>query len=213
MLRTLFNMKVHRRHFESLISSLQEAVEYSRKERELHTVEYETTFPDCPTCMNMTNGDCIYKDLCFVMLDNDGIRVGIPSEHKEGQPIMATKLYGSIIPWPGRDEEKYHFDGERFFYEDGRCLSEEDLKYWALWLNSPWSQANIRFTIEANCKDAYTEIPENEPLWRCVYECVGYEAITATLIGYGNTAPDALSDCVNLLSAIQEKYNPEDDSM
>ena len=105
MLRTLFNMKVHRKHFESLISSLQEAVEYSRKERELHTVKYETTFPDCPTCGNMTNGDCIYKDLCFVMLDNDGIRVGIPSEHKEGQPIRATKLYGSTIPWPGHDPE------------------------------------------------------------------------------------------------------------
>lgn len=41
---------------------------------------YERTFPDCPTCNNMKNGDCKFKRSCIVELSQDGeCRVGSPS--------------------------------------------------------------------------------------------------------------------------------------
>lgn len=41
---------------------------------------YEHTFPDCPTCNNMKNGDCEFKRVCVVELSQNGeCRVGNPS--------------------------------------------------------------------------------------------------------------------------------------
>ena len=41
---------------------------------------YEYTFPDCPTCNNMKNGDCEFKRVCITEVSQSGeCRVGNPS--------------------------------------------------------------------------------------------------------------------------------------
>ena len=96
-------------------------------------------------------------------------------------------------------------DGE---FEIPKVADSEDLNRWAIILNSPWSQADERYIIEFNCKDAYTQMDEKEPKYRCIYTVVGYELIT----GYGNTEEEALKDCKDLFKYLQENFNPEDKS-
>lgn len=102
----------------------------------------------------------------------------------------------------------YTDDFENFFYEDDKEVSEEDLKEWAVTLNSPWTDDCVCYQITR-----YTPKSESEPLlWKCEYSVVGYDGITATVIGYGYTESFALGGCLKLFSHLQEKYNPEDDS-
>lgn len=84
---------------------------------------------------------------------------------------------------------------------------------WAIWLNSPWSQTCKKYTIEVNCKDRYTEVEDKSVLWRCIYKVIGYDSITATIIGYGATQQEALEDCLTLFDVVQKKYNPEGKSI
>lgn len=104
-------------------------------------------------------------------------------------------------------------DGIHFVNEKGDELPPEDYEEWAILLNSPWSQKDEHYTVEVNCKDAYTEIEEGAPIWRCLYEVVGYEMIYSSCIGYGNTPAEALADCQKLFDYLQENYNKEDESI
>lgn len=108
--------------------------------------------------------------------------------------------------------EYYTDDFKTFYQENDKELTSEDLEEWALTLNSPWSQADERYEIEVNCKNAYTQMDENEPIWRCEYSIVGYDCISASVFGYGNTEVEALENCKNHFQMLQDKYNPEDDS-
>lgn len=93
-----------------------------------------------------------------------------------------------------------------------RPATTEDLNNFAVVLNSPWSQTNETYEIEINCKDSYTEIDPDEPIWRCDYRVVGYECITGIIRGYGDTPMEALTDCQNIFDILQKTYNPDDDS-
>ena len=86
-------------------------------------------------------------------------------------------------------------------------MSETELKKWATLLNSPWSQNDIKYTIEVNCNNAYEEMDEGQPEWRCIYFVYGYDGIYTSCIGYGNTVEEALKDCKNLLEYLQDTYN------
>ena len=100
----------------------------------------------------------------------------------------------------------------RVFYLDdqGNNVPDDDtLTYWAQVINSPWSQAHEKYVIKLNCKDAYTEMDENEPAWICTYTIIGFEAICGEIIGYGSTEEEALKDCRDLFKYLQENYNKE----
>ena len=92
-------------------------------------------------------------------------------------------------------------------------MNEKNLSDWAALLNSPWSQADVKYEIEVNCKNGYDPIPENEPHWRCIYSTIGYEMIIAKCIGYGDSEEEAFQDCCKLLKYLQDTYNSEDESI
>lgn len=110
------------------------------------------------------------------------------------------------------DIKYYTNDFVIFYTEDNKELDIEDLKEWAVWINSPWSQVNEKYEIKCNCRDAYTQIDENEPIWKCEYSIVGYDGISASVIGYGNTVFEALKSCKENFQMLQEKYNTENES-
>lgn len=120
---------------------------------------------------------------------------------------------GSLLAWGETEDENFFFKDNAYYDEKSELLSEDAMKEWALWLNSPWSYDHAKFVVEANCENAYSGIKKGEPVWRCVYTCVGYDAVTATLIGYGNTPDAAFFNCMSELKSIQEKYNPNDDAV
>lgn len=68
------------------------------------------------------------------------------------------------------------------------------------------AQTNLRYTVELNCKDAYTLMNKTKPEWRAIYEVIGYEGIYTELYGYRNTA---LKDCDRMLDYL---YNKKDES-
>ena len=109
---------------------------------------------------------------------------------------------------------EYYTDNFQTFYEENdKELTDGDLEEWAVWLNSPWSQADEKYVITVNCKDAYTQMDESEYLWKCEYSIVGYECISASVFGYGNTEFEALKDCKNHFQMLQDKYNKENESI
>lgn len=123
------------------------------------------------------------------------------------------RLAGSLLDLGDTDEHDFFFKDGVYYNTNHERISGDDLGRWALWLNSPWSYDHAKFLVEANCKDAYSGIEKGEPIWRCIYTCVGYDAATATLVGYGNTPDAALLNCTSELKSIQEKYNPDDDAV
>lgn len=125
---------------------------------------------------------------------------------------MIENKIGSFGYPNGKKIEYFLDEFESFCKENGEELFKDDLKNWAVWLNSPWSQAHEHYEISVNCKDAYTEMDENDPTWKCEYSIVGYELFSASVIGYGNTEIEALEDCIGHFKYLQEKYNPEGES-
>ncbi len=107
----------------------------------------------------------------------------------------------------------YTDDFISFYKENDEELTKEDMKEWAFWINSPWSQVHEKYEIRCNCKDAYTPMKENEPVWKCEYSIVGYEGISVSIIGYGNTEFKALENCKDHFKMLQEKYNTENESI
>ena len=106
------------------------------------------------------------------------------------------------------EESVYYTDNFIGFYkENNEELAKEDMEEWAIWLNSPWSQIHEKYEIKCNCKDAYTQMDEYELVWKCEYSVIGYDGISATVIGYGNTEVEALESCKNHFQMLQQKYN------
>lgn len=117
---------------------------------------------------------------------------------------------GSLIFSEEETENYYTDDFKKFYKENGEELSNEELKYWAVWVNSPWSQAHEHYQISPNCKDAYTQMDKNNPAWRCEYYIVGYDGISASIFGYGDeTEIQSLKDCINNFQFLQYQYNPD----
>ena len=112
------------------------------------------------------------------------------------------------------EEENYYTDDfVTFCKENDEILNEDELEQWAVWINSPWSQAHERYEIKYNCKNAYTQMDDNEPVWKCEYFIVGYDGVSASVTGYGDTPEEALRKCNELFQMLQDKYNVEDESV
>lgn len=105
----------------------------------------------------------------------------------------------------------YTDDFETFYNVDDTKLSEKDLEDWAYWLNNSWSQDNEMYEIKLNCKDAYTEMDKNKPIWKCKFHIVGAELTTSSVFGYGNTEVEALEHCKKIFQMLQERYSEEDE--
>lgn len=104
----------------------------------------------------------------------------------------------------------YTNDFNSFCDEDGNKLSDDVLNEWAVCLNSPWSQTEMSYRTELNCKDAYTEMNKKiEPVWRTTYRVTGYDLIVSMICGYGNTPQESLENCILNFKKLQEKYNPD----
>lgn len=112
------------------------------------------------------------------------------------------------------NEEVYYTDDFTTFYDRNDVeLSIDTLEAWAVCLNSPWSIAHEKYIVELNYNDAYTEIPKNVPLYRCIYVVIGYDGIETEIFGYGKDAEEALTDCIVNFNKVQMKYNPNDESI
>ena len=105
----------------------------------------------------------------------------------------------------------YTEDFVHFYNKDDLKLSQEDLEEWAYWLDEPWSQELERYNIKVNCKDGYTAIDKDDPIWVCEYSIIGYEGAEAAVCGYGNTEIEALEHCKANFQMLQDKYNIEED--
>lgn len=109
----------------------------------------------------------------------------------------------------------YYTTDFKTFYEEkhGNELTNDDLIDWAVWLNSPWSQAHEQYTISLNCKSAYIEMDETIPMWKCEYSIVGCDGIIASVFGYGNTEIESLESCKEHFNMLQKKYNQDNVSI
>lgn len=114
------------------------------------------------------------------------------------------------------NKELYYMDEKNKFYYDTECtklVSLEDLEFWAISLNSPWSQVHEKYIISVNCEDAYHEVSDKENLWKCEYQVRGYDNICSSLFGYGKTEEEALIHCKSMFLLVQNLYNKEDESI
>lgn len=110
----------------------------------------------------------------------------------------------------------FYMDDDMRFYsstDGGEPASVSDLETWAVLINSPWSQMHEGYEICCNCKDAYTKMDEKEPVWKCTYSIIGYDGLTAEVIGYGNTEDKALCECKQLFTFLQKQYNKDGEAI
>jgi len=103
------------------------------------------------------------------------------------------------------DVSEYNYENDKF------TNTEEELKDFAVGLNSPWGQADETYTIKYNCKDDWTEKDKSKPDWKCEYEVIGADMFTSVLYGFGDTPNDALQNCIDIFNKLQSIYNKEND--
>lgn len=53
----------------------------------------------------------------------------------------------------------------------------------------------------------------SDPIWKCVYEIIGYDGITSTVIGYGQTEEEALIRRKELFAYLQSNYKKENEAV
>ena len=94
-----------------------------------------------------------------------------------------------------------------FYNEDGELLQEEkELKKWAIWLNSPFSDDYFKYIISFDSE-------KKEKKWKCNYVVFGYDYVQSAVFGFGDTPEEAITNCRNNFKELQERYNPEHISM
>jgi hypothetical protein len=120
----------------------------------------------------------------------------------------------NLEPLGGDKEIKiYSSDNKHFYDKNNRELNNEDLELWAVWVNSPWSSFHDNYDIGFNVDDAYSNIHENEPKYRCEKHILGYEGVYASVIGYGETEEEALKNSKELFAYLQKEYNKENEAI
>lgn len=127
---------------------------------------------------------------------------------------MGKILVGTI--WGcGPEILTYYYSENKKAYVDvnDEPLSDETLNEWAILLASPWSQVDEEYKIMPNAKDAYTQIETKDQYWKCTYSVVSFDMMEASLIGYGNSEMEALSDCILTMQHLQKTYNKENKSI
>jgi hypothetical protein len=109
---------------------------------------------------------------------------------------------------PGLEEHyKYYLVNGAF------TNSSEELKDLALWINSPWSYEEEKYTITCKELDFVEGEDRYNAQWECEYEVIGYDAITAVIYGYGGSPSEAFMSCTDLFERLQQEYNPDDKSV
>ena len=119
---------------------------------------------------------------------------------------------GEITLFDERLNEIFTNDFKSFVNADNEEVNKEDLQEWAEWLNSPWTYSTKSYTIMHNCNHGVTR-PDEEYPWLCEYTAVGYEGVTTSIFGYGDSEITALENCIKNFELIQAKYNPDNVSI
>lgn len=122
-------------------------------------------------------------------------------------------LVGSLFFDKEHDFSFFSDNMKDFIDSNNEVLTDKELNDWAVWINSPWSQTHESYTISLNCKDSYTAMNSSDPVWKCVYEVIGYDGITSTVVGYGQTEEEALIRCKELFTYLQSNYNKENEAV
>lgn len=121
---------------------------------------------------------------------------------------------GELELFSGEDSFNIYSDDFEKFYKDKSIeLTKEELEVWSTWLNSPWSQTYEKYITGINCRDGYTKLIKEDPIYRTYYQVVGYEYVTAIVYGYGNTTQESVQDCINHFEYLQKTYNKENISI
>ena len=92
-------------------------------------------------------------------------------------------------------------DFVHFFDKEMQEIKREEIEKYAIILNSPWSDIEMKYETKANKFDGTK--------WKTEYSVIGYDCITASICGYGNTPQGSMDDCVKLFEYIQKTYNPK----
>lgn len=124
---------------------------------------------------------------------------------------MALRKVGSFRgPLSDSEERFVYTDGfSTFINENGVLYSNEDMAEYALYLNSPWSALQEKYVIARNVVSVDHPVDEKAE-WLCTYSVIGFESLTACVIGHGFTEEAALADCERIFGLLQRHYNPED---
>lgn len=110
--------------------------------------------------------------------------------------------------WCGAEETPYYTnDWKEIYHSNGEIVSDEELHEQTVWLNSPWSKSCITYDIRRVLDDEREKT--NSPEWKCECEVIGYDFITTSLVGYGDTPSGALESTAELFAWLQETYNKE----
>ena len=142
------------------------------------------------------------------MQKRGGISVSFNYKREDGKVLASFFEYGI------RHERSVYYtsDWKVFYCDDSNLpVSIASLECYAAWLGDPWSQADEHYEMQVNCKDAYTEMKDEDPLWVCVYWVRGYEGTRTGIYGYGNTEEEALADCKKHYKYIMETYGEQEE--
>ena len=107
-------------------------------------------------------------------------------------------------------EYRIYLDNDNFsvvYPKSTKDLSfNETMENWAVILNSPWAEHDIEYNITKNAyfKTEFVGCPE----YICEYSIIAYEHMFASIIGYGDTPEEALTDCKTSFDYVQGLYNP-----
>lgn len=86
-------------------------------------------------------------------------------------------------------------------------LDKEILKDWAFVLANPCSDQDKRYTIEQPMAKALRFYEGKEYQYVCELFVIACDYSNASLYGRGNTPEEALEDCKNKMSWVQETFN------
>lgn len=95
----------------------------------------------------------------------------------------------------------YSDDFVHFFDKEMQEIKREEMEKYAIILNSPWSDIEMKYETKENKCDGAK--------WKTEYSVIGYDCITASICGYGNTPQESMDDCVKHFEYIQKTYNPK----
>ena len=103
------------------------------------------------------------------------------------------------------DEVYYYTNNFVDFYDKNKNkIPEEELKEWAMFLNSPWREKGEKYVTRRT-----NIIWGEEHLWETCYRVMSRDFGCSSILGYGDTPRESFENCVSNFAKVQEKYNPE----
>ena len=127
-------------------------------------------------------------------------------KREDGKIIAGYHIWGdSVLAY-------WTSDWKVFYNNDSNIpVSIHDLGYYASMLQDPWSGVHEFYIIRPNQESAYKDMPDNVPLFKCLYNVIGYEYMETGIYGFGNTEEEALANCKKHYELIVKTYGKQEE--